>query len=158
MTKLLEAVAVAALLAIYAMNVVHWGELPERFPTHFNAAGDLNGWSGKYGALAMPVIATGMYVFLTVVSRKARRFNVPSGVNQDAPEVRAELRQLLSAIKALVLVMFAYVHGGSMAVAMGRADGLGRAFLPAFLVVTFGVVAIYLVRLRRFRLNTGLPR
>lgn len=157
MTKLLEAISVLALVAMYAMSAVHWGELPERYPAHFNASGVPDKWGAKHGTLVLPVIATGMFLLLTFVARNARQYNVPFPVDQQAPEVRAEMRQFITAVKTVVTMMFAYVHGRSIAVATGHADGLGRAFLPIFLAVTFGVIAIYLTRLRRFRLNTGFP-
>jgi len=154
MTKLLEGLAIAALLLMYTMTAVHWGDLPEKYPTHFNAAGTPNRWGTKDGTLLLPVIATGMFLLLTFVTRNVKQYNVPFPVNQQAPEVRAEMRQFLTAIKTVVMIMLAYIHGRSMAVATGRADGLGRSFLPLFLLATFGVVAIYMLRLRRYRSAT----
>lgn len=151
MTKVLESVAILALVAMFATTAMRWNELPERYPVHFNASGMPDRWSTKNGSLGLPVIATGLYALLTLISAKARRFNVPRGVNQNAPEVRAELQQFITAVKTVMVVMFAYTQWRSLAVAARQADGLGSAFLPVFLVMTFGVAVFYCLRLRRFR-------
>ena len=38
-------------------GVILWNKLPEQFPTHFNAAGEVDGWSSKvFGVFGLPLI------------------------------------------------------------------------------------------------------
>lgn len=38
-------------------GVILWGKLPEQFPIHFNAAGEVDGWSSKsFGVFGLPLI------------------------------------------------------------------------------------------------------
>jgi hypothetical protein len=153
MTKVLEGIAIVALVLMFAMLAVHWGELPERYPMHFNVQGDPDGWGGKNSLLFLPCVAAGVFALLTFVSRKTKRFNLPFAVDMERPEVRAELVQLVAALKALVLVTLAYLYGRSMAVATGQARGLGMEFLPFAMAAVWPVLGYYFWRLRRYRIS-----
>lgn len=60
---------VLLLLIIFAFwyPIMHYAELPIRIPTHFGASGTPDAWSTKsWGSvLAMPAIATAIYLFTT---------------------------------------------------------------------------------------------
>ena len=54
--KTLIIATVIILLPVLA-GVILWDRLPEQFPIHFNAAGEVDGWSSKiFGVLGMPLI------------------------------------------------------------------------------------------------------
>ena len=54
--KLLILTSILTLLPILA-GVVLWNQLPEQMPTHWNAAGDVDGWSSKpFAVFGLPLI------------------------------------------------------------------------------------------------------
>ena len=54
--KTLVLTTVIILLPVLA-GVILWNELPEKFPIHFNAAGEVDGWSSKtFGVFGLPLI------------------------------------------------------------------------------------------------------
>jgi uncharacterized membrane protein len=54
--RVLIITSIVILLPILA-GVILWNQLPEQIPIHWNAAGEVDGWSGKYFAvLGMPLI------------------------------------------------------------------------------------------------------
>jgi uncharacterized membrane protein len=151
MTKVLEAIAVIALLLMIAMPIFHWSDLPDRFPTHYNAQGDPDGWGNKSGTLYLPAVAATVFVLLSVLARRTGQFNLAIPVDKNRPEVRAELLQMVTALKALIMVTLAYLYGRSMAVATGHSRSLGLGFLPFAMAAVWPVLGYYIWRLRRYR-------
>lgn len=116
-----------------------WTQLPARVPTHFGLSGPPDSFGPKSSLLALPVIATVLYVGLTFVSRFPRVFNYPVKLTE---ENQARLMPLGTAVvgwlKAEVLWIFAWLMLTTVQIALGRSSGLSAAFLP----VSLGVVAI----------------
>ena len=47
-----------------------WSRLPDTMPTHWNLAGEVDGWSGKlFGAWLMPAIIAGLWLILRFLPR-----------------------------------------------------------------------------------------
>ena len=54
--KTLIITTIITLLPVLA-GIILWDKLPEKFPIHFNAAGEVDGWSSKaVGVFVMPLI------------------------------------------------------------------------------------------------------
>ena len=54
--KTLIVATIVILLPVLA-GVILWNKLPEQFPIHFNAAGEVDGWSSKaFGVFGLPLI------------------------------------------------------------------------------------------------------
>ena len=52
-------------------GIILWNKLPERFPIHFNAAGEVDGWSSKaFGVFGLPLILVAVQWLCTVGSLK----------------------------------------------------------------------------------------
>ena len=120
-------------------------------PTNFTASGEPNRSGPKGRVLILPILGTASYLLLTALSRSNLRFNMPFRVDQRSPAVRAELREMVTAVKALVALMTAYLSWSMINVALGKSEGLGRTFVPLLSVATFGIVFIYISRLRKFK-------
>jgi uncharacterized membrane protein len=78
--KLLAFIAVAALAAsgaLTAMAIHGTPPLPARIPTHFDAAGNINGWGEPRMLWLLPIIATGVVGLMTLVSFFPQSFNYP---------------------------------------------------------------------------------
>lgn len=52
-------------------GIILWSKLPEQFPIHFNAAGEVDGWSSKaFGVFGLPLILVVLQWLCTVGSLK----------------------------------------------------------------------------------------
>jgi uncharacterized membrane protein len=147
----LEAFAVAILLAIFAVVAGDWNDLPLRMPVHFNVHGNPDGFGGKKLLLVLPLAAISSYVLLTVASRNTKLVNLPMDIDRDAPGVRALLQSMAIALKVVVLATFLYIAWTMVRVGQGHASGLGRLFLPLSTLLLFVILGYYLIKLRRFR-------
>ena len=148
---LLEAIALGVLTAMVVHLVTEWTALPDRVPRHFNIAGHPDAFGSKSSLLLVPGAAAGMWVALTVVGRLPALINLPFKVDRSAPEVRAVLAEMVSAMKTVLMLVFGGLHWLVMRVALGQAQGLGDWFLPVLLIATLVVPGWYLVRLWHYR-------
>ena len=139
MISLRESCAIVALVAIVAGVWLAWPQLPERIPTHFGASGAPDGYGPKAAIWLLPAISIFLYLLLTVVTRFPRSFNYPVKVtDENRPRLEPLALALLGWVKAETLVILAWITLGTIRVAVGKATGLG----PAFLFVSLGVVTV----------------
>jgi len=150
---LLEALAAAAVLTVIALIGIHWGSLPERIPTHFNAAGEPNGWGPRNMLLILGGVAVGLYIVLSVAARAQRFVNVPFQLRRDDPHVQAEMLSMVIMVKTVTLVQLAWTIWRNIQTAQGHAEGLGPWFLPIYLTCLFLPLAYHLARLWRYRID-----
>jgi uncharacterized membrane protein len=148
----MEAAALVLLVSMFVMVGLSWSELPERVPSHYNAAGEPDRWGSKGSVLILPAVGANLFILLTafswMVDRRKVQLNVPPGVDAQSPEVQTEARQLLSAVKLLMTATFAFITWSRTS---APEQGLGKAFLPVMLILPLGVIGLYLVRMRRSR-------
>lgn len=65
-----EAPQIAILAAMFTLALVTWPAAPDRIPVHWNAAGEVDRYGGKFeGLLLLPLIATGVYLLMRYLPR-----------------------------------------------------------------------------------------
>lgn len=58
------------LCGIWLLAAWAWQRVPERMPVHWNAAGEVDGYGGKFvGLLLLPLTAAGLYLLLLVLPK-----------------------------------------------------------------------------------------
>ena len=66
----IEGAQIAILVAMFALAIVTWPTAPEQIPVHWNAAGEVDRYGGKFeGLLLLPLMATGPYLLLRFLPR-----------------------------------------------------------------------------------------
>lgn len=159
--KAREFIALAALLVLWAVTayaLLGPNPLPGRIPTHFDLAGNPNGW-GKPGVLwLLPIVGTILYALMTLVARYPAHFNYPVVVTSAN---RAALQHLglrmVGWLKGEVICLFSGIQVMTIQAARGTRSGLYSMFFVIALVVVFGTIGWHIAAMRRtVRLN--LPR
>jgi uncharacterized membrane protein len=63
-------IGLLALLAAGVFTAVVYPDLPERLPTHWNLAGEADGWSSRFrGAIMLPLVGIALWALLQVLPR-----------------------------------------------------------------------------------------
>jgi hypothetical protein len=132
-------------IAIIALGVQGWvtyraffgaGRLSGRIPTHFDHAGNPNGWGQPSSLLILPMVTLGIYLALTVVSKFPKGFKDPKRVTE---ENRSRLEQLtlemVPWLKMELVWLFAWFQWYSIDAARS-----GNGVLPEFF--PFGIAAV----------------
>ena len=133
--KLLVITSVLTLLPILA-GLVLWGQLPEKMPTHWNAAGEIDGWSSKaFAVFGLPGIMLAVQ-WLCVLGTNAdpKRANHPEKV----------LQLVLWIIPVLSIVM----HTMTYAAALGKTVPMGEV-VTLVCGVMFVIVGNYMPKCKQ---------
>jgi len=125
-----EILQLGAIGAMFIAAAVRWGSAPDRIPIHWNAAGEVDGYGGKFvGLLLLPLIAVGLYLLLKYIPRID-----PASQNY---ETFAGTYLLL---RVVILLYLAFIYG-VMLFAIGREESFPTGDL---VVASVGVLFLIL--------------
>lgn len=125
-----ELPSLVVLGALWAMVAWAWPRVPAVMPVHFGAAGNADRYGGRAeGLLLLPVVAALFYVGSLVWPRID-----PRG------ESFGRFARTFAIARAAVLVVFACLQAGMLAVTLGWSVGLDRFVMigPALLMIVLG--------------------
>jgi uncharacterized membrane protein len=128
--------------------------LPARIPTHFDAAGNPNGWGSPSDLWMLPVIVAGVYLLMTAIVRFPEAFNYPVEVTEVK---RAELERItigmIGWMKAEMVWLFCSIQWIIIALARGPSGSIHQSMVMVFvlcsLVVIFATVGWHIWAMRR---------
>ena len=145
--RLVELVGWGLLIGLWGYTLRSYGTLPERIPTHFNAAGQADAFGGKQSLLALPVVATVLYVGLSVLNRFPHLFNYLQPITPENALRQYSIATRMIRLLKLVLagVFFALLYR-TVQTAQGEAQGLGTWFLPLVLALVYLPLGYYLYK------------
>lgn len=153
MRKTLEFVGVAALgvLCWITYNALYsLDRLPDRVPTHFDAAGNPNAWGSPFGMVVLPVIAGVLYLLMSVVSFFPDSFNYPVRVTpQTIARFQAVTLSMIAWIKVELVCLFGVLQWAFVQSARSGRGSLFAKILPVFIVVIFATIGLHLIALFR---------
>jgi uncharacterized membrane protein len=142
MDQVLELLGWGVLLALWVWTGTSYSSLPDSIPTHFNAAGEADGFGRKASIFGLPVIASLLYIGLTLLNRVPHIFNFPTPVTQDnALRQYTNATRMIRYLKLILVVVFGGISFQTIQQANGETDGLGVWFLP----VTLGLIFLPLI-------------
>ncbi len=145
--KLMNRLSLLVLVGTVVFLAGYWKQIPAEVPMHYNAAGEIDRWGSRAELRILPVIAWLLYGLLTVVEQIPSAWNTGVKVTaENREQVYALLGHMLSTLKLLVMVMFAWI---TLWCALARP--LPVWFLPVVLAAVFGDMAYWLIRLFRAR-------
>lgn len=137
---LLETIAVAALVATFAMVFGHWQRLPG-----FARRGS----GGSYSVMVL--LNAGVYLLLTFASRYQQLISVPFEIDRDRPEVKQLLLRMTIVLKTVLMVLLAGLLWIIVNTRLGRMRTASRGFLLVFLIAMLAPTLVYVRKLSRFR-------
>ena len=145
--KLVDLLGWIMLLAIWGWTITHYSTLPDTIPTHFNGAGEPDGFGSKASIIGLPFIATLLFIGLTVLNRYPHSFNYPSPVTQNnALRLYTLATRMLRYLKLVLVLVFGGIEFMTIQNATGKAAGLGVWFLPLTLVLIFFPLIYFVIK------------
>ena len=119
-----------------AVGLLLWEKLPERIPIHWNAAGEVDSWTGKAGAVfAMPLFLLAMHWLCVAIT----------GLDPKNKGKNAKAQNLVLGIVPALSVM---LNGMVYAAALGREVKI-QLLMPCFVGVLFLIIGNYLPKCSR---------
>jgi uncharacterized membrane protein len=153
MRKNLEATGLAALaLLVWITYSALYGSnpLPGRIPTHFDLAGNPNGWGSPTTLLLLPAVAATMYLAMTILVRFPSAFSYPVTVTaENRPRLQKLTISMVAWLKVELVCLFAWIQWSIVAAARHGHSGLSLALIPVSILVILGTVVWFIVALLR---------
>ncbi len=143
--QLLELVGWGLLLGLWGYAAARYGALPDRIPTHFNAAGEVDAFGSKQSLWALPVVASVLFTGLSFLNRFPHLFNYLQPITPENAlrqyTIATRMIRLLKLVLAGVFFMLLYL---TVQTAHGNAEGLGTWLLPLVLALVFFPLGYFL--------------
>ena len=147
MDQALELLGWGVLLVLWVWTGTSYSSLPDSIPTHFNAAGEADGFGNKASIVGLPLIATLLYIGLTLLNRVPHSFNFPTPITQDnALPQYTNATRMIRYLKLILVVVFAGISYQTIQQANGTGEGLGIWFLPLTLVLIFMPLLYFVIK------------
>lgn len=142
--KIFELVGWLSIIAVWVLTSLHYNNLPDIIPTHYNALGQADGMGTKATILILPIIATILFIGLTILNMFPHIFNYPTNISNDnALKQYTNATRMIRYLKLTFVVIFGLIVFKTIQNANGQTDGLGLWFLP----MTLGLIFIPLTYL-----------
>ena len=118
MKQRIEYIPLGLLFLLWGFTTVHFSDLPETLPIHFDALGKPDDFGPRSYAFGLPIVASILYGLLFLVGKRKK--------------VPTKDKYVLLWIQSLIVLIFSYIQVQSFLVALRRSNGLGSWFLPLF--------------------------
>jgi uncharacterized membrane protein len=144
---IIEFVAIVFLALLIIIPLYFAKDLPDKIPVHFDIKGAPDSYGGQASLWLLPVMGVIMYIGLTILERFPQIYNYPVKITPENIVRQYTLAtRLIRFLKTFILILFSFLSWQIIRTATGIKSGLGKTFLPVFLVITAGIIIIYLVR------------
>lgn len=144
--RALEVAGWGLVAAVWLMTLATYSDLPETIATHFNAAGEADGFGSKQSILMLPTLATVFFVGLTILNRFPHIFNYMTRITEEnALRQYTIVTRMLRYVKLFLVLVFGLLEFQSIRHAQGEAEGLGVWFLPFTVGVMFLPLIYFMV-------------
>jgi len=141
----INSICLLLLLGVTGYLAANWSSIPDKISGHYNAMEEVDRWGNKIELLVLAIIGWIMYIGITVLEHFPQAWNTGVTVTEEnKARIYPILKKMLSTTKLPVVGVFAF-----LAVNSALARALPIWFLPVFLVLMFGSIVFYVVRLIR---------
>lgn len=147
--KVLEVLGWLALIVVWIIPIINYPALPDIIPIHYNGLGEADGFGSKNYIWSLPIIATLLFVGLTLLNRIPHHFNYPKEITEENAEQQYyAATRLMRYIKFIIVVIFGMIVIPTVQFHEGNSSGLGAWFLPLsmallFVPIIFSVIKMY---------------
>jgi uncharacterized membrane protein len=158
MRKALELLSIAALLILcWIAWAALWGSnrLPDRVPTHFDATGHPNAWGPPTGMILLPLMAAGLYLLLSIVSRFPGAFHYPVRATRlNIERLQTITLDMIAWLKFELVCLFTLLQGAFIQAARTGDGHIFPMILPFAILAIFSTIGWHFVAM--FRASRGV--
>jgi uncharacterized membrane protein len=140
-------VSLLSLVGVVVYLILTWHTIPDKIPAHYNLAGEVNRWGSKSELIVLPIMSWLIFGLITLIERYPSVWNTGVRITKENREqVYRLLKNLIAVVKIFVLLMFS-----SISVISSLGLSLPMWYILGFLVLLFGTIAYFIVRITRIR-------
>ena len=152
--KIIEITGWIAVFGMWVLTVANYSELSDIIPTHYNGAGEADGFGNKSNILSLPIISTLIFIGLTVLNKYPHLFNYPSEITKEnALNQYTNASRMIRFLKFIIMIIFGLIIFKTIQNANGNTDGLGTWFLPLTMGMIFIPIIYFLINTNKKKKN-----
>ncbi|MGC4039500.1 MAG: DUF1648 domain-containing protein [Flavobacterium sp.] len=145
--RMAEVAGLLLLLSFWVYTLTYLPKLPDIIPTHFGAGGEVDGHGDKWTLVALPGIATILYVLMTLVARYPHKMNYLVEITpQNAFKQYSIVTGMFRVMKIAIVIVFFMIGFQTVQIAMGAPDFLGKWFMMILFALIFSPVFYFLIQ------------
>ena len=145
--RILDLLGWILLIGTLVYLILGWPSFPDQIPMHYNGAGGIDRWGGKGEIIFIEVMMWILYLGIGVVEKYPQIWNTGVEVTvKNKEKVYRTLKYMLKTLKFLTALIFAYLIVNSL-----QSAPLPGWFTPAVMILVFGDMAFWLIRLFRIK-------
>lgn len=145
--KILEVMGYVALVGFWIFVSYAYSVMPETIPTHFNFAGEADGFGDKDTIFLMPIIGTLLFTVLSVLQQRPHSFNYITDITpENAQKQYTTAVRMIRFLKVALIVIFIFIEVLTYKTAMGGGEDMGIWLLPMTFLLTFGPLFYFLIK------------
>ena len=146
--RLLELVAAAMAVCLLVLTGVLYSKAPDTVPSHFNFAGEIDGWSGKEVYWIMAAVFVVMMVICASAAYNRKLVNLPIRLKPAVFYRQIGLISRMCRIMTLVSgVLWLSVLLAMSADTVGLPLEVAVSFIPMAVVLMLGIVLFYTLKI-----------
>lgn len=129
--RILETVCLTLLVLLWVGTTAYFSKLPDQIPSHYNAAGQADDFSGRIHIFVLPIVTTVIYVGMTLLNKRPHIYNYPATITQEnARRLYTSATKLIRILKLGIVIIFSGIVFMTFKTSLTGGDGLGPWFLP----------------------------
>ena len=145
--KIIEVIGWLSVIAIWILTLSHYNALPEIIPTHYNAMGKADGFGEKEHILTLPLVATVLFIGLTILNKYPHMFNHLGEITEENARFQYTIAtRMLRILKIVIVINFGLIVYSTIQNVQQNTDSLGGWFIPIFFVSIFTPIIYYLIK------------
>ena len=146
--RLLELVAAAVAVCLLILTGVLYSKAPDTVPSHFNFAGEIDGWSGKEVYWIIALVFVVMMVICASAAYNRKLVNLPIRLKE--PVFYRQIG-LISRMCRIMTITFGFIWLAVLlamsASFIGMSESVAVALIPLSVVLMLGVVMFYTLKI-----------
>ena len=145
--RIIQIICLVLMAGVTIYLIAGWTSFPDQIPMHYGGSGEIDRWGGKGEIILLILLWWGMYLVLSAIERFPQVWNTGVKVTpQNQERVYRTLKYMLKTLKFLTALIFAYLIVNSL-----QSAPLPGWFTPAVMILVFGDMAFWLIRLFRIK-------
>ena len=145
--KMIEGICLVCLIGVTFYLILTWSKIPEQIPMHYDFAGNIDRWGDRGELIIMPIMSWVMYGFITLVSKIPRLWNTGVTVTEENQfRVYRTLKYMINTLKLIMVLDFTYLTIQPL-----TGKNMPGCFTPVLLVLVFGDIIFWLIRLAKVK-------
>ncbi|PID95142.1 MAG: hypothetical protein CSA94_02085 [Bacteroidetes bacterium] len=148
--KIIEIISVVFVFGIWALTLWNYADLPETIPTHYGIGGKADAFGNKQSIFMLPIVATIMYVLLSVLSKYPHTFNYIVEITPENAEYQYKIStRMMRILKISIVCVFMFIVYNDIQNGKGNMDGLSVWFFPMTMLLIFAPIFYALIKSSR---------